>query len=94
MVRYIAMQFITTASNTFISEYCERIDNNVVNTPEPTNNGKTIGIIVASLDTPVPSQNILTSNIISIANKNNIKEPAIANDDKSTPNKSKKASPA
>ena len=49
IVKYIAKQLTNTASNTLISEYCERIDNSVVSTPEPTNNGNTIGIIVASL---------------------------------------------
>ena len=83
-----------TANKTFISEYCERIDNNAVNTPAPINKGKTTGTIVASPETSAPSQNTLTSNIISILIKKTISEPAIAKEEISSPKSFKNASPA
>lgn len=83
-----------TANNTLTLEYCERIDNNVVNAPAPTKSGNTTGTNVASQEMSAPSRNKLTSKIISILNKNKMSEPAIAKDDMSSPNKRKNASPA
>lgn len=82
-----------TAKIMLMSAYWERIDNKVVRAPAPAISGKTTGIKVASLGESGELLKISISNIISIAMTKMMSEPAIANDEISTWNKRKNASP-
>ena len=75
------------------SEYCERIDNKVVNEPAPAISGNTTGVKVASLPVLLLERKISKSSTISMAITKIIIEPATANEDISRLNSPKNASP-
>lgn len=90
---YMTITFATIALKILILSYWARIDNMVVKEPAPAINGNTTGKKLLSFGPSVLLLNISISNIISNAMTKIIKEPATANDDMSTLNKAKKASP-